>query len=213
MSHNIIERLRQYIGKASFSSSSDKYSALECLKEVEAELEITRAALDAKIDICGDAKIGELKAERDALAAKLETMSKMATPSDYVKVERDGWKSCAYQSQAKCDALAARVREMRVVFQVLAKGPKHYQTPDMVASELRVFCGYAQRVGNEFDVSCPTPDTSAQILKRRDAAIWMEAAEVLKQQHTFLTVAGMTSEQLLRAKADELLKGLEKEHG
>ena len=55
-----------------------------------------------------------------------------------------------------------------------------------------------------------TPDTSAQILARRDAAIWMEAAEVLKQQHTFLTVAGMTSEQLLRAKADELLKGLEK---
>jgi len=109
---------------------------------------------------------------------------------------------------AERDALAARVQEMRVVFQVLAKGPKHYQTPDMVASELRVFCGYAQRVGNEFDVSCPTPDTSAQILARRDAAIWMEAAEVcaLKRYATDCSYA-------LRAKADELLKGLEKEHG
>jgi hypothetical protein len=35
---NNIERLRQYIGKASFSSAVDKLSALECLEEIEAEL-------------------------------------------------------------------------------------------------------------------------------------------------------------------------------
>jgi len=32
-----IERLRQYIGKASFSSASDKFSALECLTEIQVE--------------------------------------------------------------------------------------------------------------------------------------------------------------------------------
>lgn len=35
---NNIERLRQYVGKASFSSESDRYSALECLAEIEKEL-------------------------------------------------------------------------------------------------------------------------------------------------------------------------------
>jgi len=109
--------------------------------------------------------------------------------------------------------LAARVQEMRVVFQVLAKGPKHYQTPDMVASELRVFCGYAQRVGNEFDVSCPTPDTSAQILARRDAAIWMEAAAMVDDAQDWVDGSLGHITDALRAKADELLKGLEKEHG
>lgn len=31
----IVKRLRQYIGKASFGSSSDKFSATECLDELE----------------------------------------------------------------------------------------------------------------------------------------------------------------------------------
>jgi hypothetical protein len=38
---NSIERLRQYLSKASFSSSSDKFSALECLSEIEQEKEAT----------------------------------------------------------------------------------------------------------------------------------------------------------------------------
>jgi RecJ-like exonuclease len=33
-----IERLRQYLMKASFSSAGDKFSALECLSEIEREL-------------------------------------------------------------------------------------------------------------------------------------------------------------------------------
>lgn len=32
---NTIERLRQYIGKASFSSEVDRFSALECLNDIE----------------------------------------------------------------------------------------------------------------------------------------------------------------------------------
>ncbi len=32
---NGIERLKQYIGKASFSSEADRFSALECLGEIE----------------------------------------------------------------------------------------------------------------------------------------------------------------------------------
>ena len=99
--------------------------------------------------------------------------------------------------EAERDALAARVQEMREAIKKC-----RFDSLNMTFADL----DYIKR-------AFATPDTSAQILKRRDAAIWMEAAEVLKQQHTFLTVAGMTSEQLLRAKADELLKGLEKEHG
>jgi hypothetical protein len=30
-----IERLKQYLGKASFSSAVDRYSALECVAEIE----------------------------------------------------------------------------------------------------------------------------------------------------------------------------------
>ena len=33
-----IDRLRQYLMKASFSSSGDKFSATECLAEIEREL-------------------------------------------------------------------------------------------------------------------------------------------------------------------------------
>ena len=33
-----IERLKQYLGKASFSSAVDRYSALECVAEIEREL-------------------------------------------------------------------------------------------------------------------------------------------------------------------------------
>jgi len=32
---NPLERLKQYLGKASFSSESDRYSALECIAETE----------------------------------------------------------------------------------------------------------------------------------------------------------------------------------
>ena len=117
--------------------------------------------------------------------------------------------------EAERDALAARVQEMRrllsVMFDKYEDGTPCYDEPEDGA-----FIGYAFHLNDDDFNACvksiATPDTSAQILARRDAAIWMEAAEVLKQQHTFLTVAGMTSEQLLRAKADELLKGLEKEH-
>ena len=34
---NSIERLKQYIGKASFSSNSDRFSALECIEEIDCE--------------------------------------------------------------------------------------------------------------------------------------------------------------------------------
>ena len=33
-----IERLKQYLGKASFSSAVDRHSALECVAEIEREL-------------------------------------------------------------------------------------------------------------------------------------------------------------------------------
>ncbi len=45
---NAIERLRQYLGKASFSSAMDKFSALECLDEIELAL-----AGEAKCGHCG----------------------------------------------------------------------------------------------------------------------------------------------------------------
>lgn len=37
---NNIERLRQYLGKASFSSEADRFSALECLNEIERERDL-----------------------------------------------------------------------------------------------------------------------------------------------------------------------------
>ena len=116
------------------------------------------------------------------------------TVADHVTVRAEQY--------AQIQALAARVQEMREALKWINKYPSK-------PSEELGYVG-CRRVAGE---ALSTPDTSAQILARRDATIWMEAAEVLKQQHTFLTVAGMTSEQLLRAKADELLKGLEKEHG
>lgn len=35
---NKIERLRQYLGKASFGSETDRFSALECLEEIAREI-------------------------------------------------------------------------------------------------------------------------------------------------------------------------------
>ena len=38
-----IERLRQYLMKASFGSAVDKFSAMECLAEIERELAVDKA--------------------------------------------------------------------------------------------------------------------------------------------------------------------------
>jgi len=147
----------------------------ECAAEIhrlETELELIRAALDAKIDICGDARISELKAERDALAARVQEMRRL----------------------------------LSVMFDKYEDGTPCYDEPEDGA-----FIGYAFHLNDDDFNACvksiATPDTSAQILARRDAAIWMEAAEVcaLKRYATDCSYA-------LRAKADELLKGLEKEH-
>jgi len=94
--------------------------------------------------------------------------------------------------EAERDALAARVQEMREAIKKC-----RFDSLNMTFADL----DYIKR-------AFATPDTSAQILKRRDAAIWMEAAEVcaLKRYATDCSYA-------LRAKADELLRGLEKEHG
>ena len=40
-----MERLKQYLAKASFSSEADRFSALECVEEIAGEIERLRAAL------------------------------------------------------------------------------------------------------------------------------------------------------------------------
>ncbi len=42
-----IDRLRQYLAKASFSNASDKFSAVECLAELEREIASVPILMDA----------------------------------------------------------------------------------------------------------------------------------------------------------------------
>jgi DnaJ-class molecular chaperone len=48
-----IERLKQYLGKASFGSASDRYSALECVAEIERELAAKVGAGETEEEPCG----------------------------------------------------------------------------------------------------------------------------------------------------------------
>jgi len=45
-----VERLRQYLIKASFSSNNDKFSALECLSEIKQEKELLLEACKSAVD-------------------------------------------------------------------------------------------------------------------------------------------------------------------
>ena len=106
--------------------------------------------------------------------------------------------------KAERDALAARVQEMR---EALGKVSMEANFFDVLV---------IARTANE---ALATPDTSAQILARRDAAIWMEAGEACDRQALYFDKAMMSStshgaakcRDALRAKAAELLKGLEEE--
>ena len=49
---NDVERLHQYLGKASFASSVDRFSALECLAEIERENQLLLSKLGATA-VCG----------------------------------------------------------------------------------------------------------------------------------------------------------------
>jgi len=92
--------------------------------------------------------------------------------------------------EAERDALAARVREMR---EAISKC--RFDSLNMTFADL----DYIKR-------AFATPDTSAESLAR------MKAAEVAHVWDDF-GEKGDVIAKALRAKADELLKGLEKEHG
>ena len=102
--------------------------------------------------------------------------------------------------EAERDALAARVQEMR-------------DRLDYTLAYIEERDDWEGREAIIADVTneLATPDTSAQILARRDAAIWMEAAEVCKDVSAEETRpagkgAATDCEEALRAKATELLK-------
>jgi len=100
---------------------------------------------------------------------------------------------CAVDATER-DALAAQLQEMREALQAMVD--------------------YAREEGKGLrmaDKALATPDTSAQILARLKAAIWMEAAELYA--NSCAEYDAIDFESVCRAKHDELLKGLEKEHG
>jgi len=92
-------------------------------------------------------------------------------------------------------ALAARVQEMREAGYGVRRFVMHYAASASTS-----------RLAERFRVALATPDHTAQILARRDAAIWMEAAEVC-----YLKRYAADCSYALRAKSAELLKGLEEE--
>lgn len=155
-------------------------------------------------------ELEQVKTDRDALAEVLEELALSNECLDLAKSNYDKINARMKKVEAKRDALAARVQEMREVVQYYwDNGPTsslYYKANEALA----------------------TPDDSAAILARRDAAIWQEAAEVcmsLKfvadnaaknrggERSAAFSEAYQYAINALRAKADELLKGLEKEHG
>lgn len=125
--------------------------------------------------------------------------------------------------EAERDALAAQVQEMREALEEVqsliseSSGVYglHLNGDSSPWSELEQ--------GGRFERLCglpealATPDTSAAILARRDAAIWMEAADEVSRTALYLDGIALTGEQVmsiydgfcmaLRAKAYALLKG------
>jgi len=129
---------------------------------------------------------------------------------------------------AERDALAARVQEMRGLLEDSCRPePPTKDTGCCISCGSWTPHGNPERHAHEDDCEAwktyiairartpslakkaiITPDTSAQILARRDAAIWMEAADLIKAKG--VRPHYLDYVQALRAKADELLKGLEK---
>lgn len=54
-----IERLRQYIGKASFGSEADRYSALECVAAIEQQ----KKSLIENVEIAAEEWAGYVEAD------------------------------------------------------------------------------------------------------------------------------------------------------
>ena len=132
-----------------------------------------------------------------------------------------------HRLEAERAALAARVQEMGGALGGIQDGP------DPLAScPRRVRCGVEDRdIKDRYDAAeygydalqyCAfiakqalvTPDTSAQILARRDAAVWSEAAEVCRdicecgKAEGYIPTASKVL-AALRAKHDELMEGAE----
>ena len=163
-----------------------------------------------------DQELLRVSAECDRLIAERDALIRAV--ADHVTVRAEQY--------AQIQALAARVQEMREALKWINKYPSK-------PSEELGYVG-CRRVAGE---ALSTPDTSAQILARRDAATLQTAAfELEKKNNEYANEVGYfeydtgawvcendyancrleaTDDAIsfLRAKADELLKGLEKEHG
>lgn len=134
-------------------------------------------------------EIKKLEAERDALAVLAQEMRE------------------ALEDIQKCE-FAARVEGLAEVLASI--DDEHSQAgrlKDLVERRLLYMTRYA-------DEALATPDTIAAILARRDAAVWVEAAEVCESNDMSWADAEWNAAVKdcglkLRAKADEL----ENEHG
>ena len=157
----------------------------------------------------------DLEAERDAAIASFHAAQTQVV----------GW-------QKQCEELAARVQEMREALahnqQVFAeiyhaRMKPNWFTNGAHAAEQHFFIWLNKgKVATEEALA--TPDTSAKIIAELKAAVWMEAAEVCNalrsaadnaaKVHAGLYSAAFVdayrhAEEALRAKHDELMKGVE----
>ena len=183
-------------------------------KNIAEELELSNECLDLANDNYAklNARLAKVEAERDSLHGIVcDCLKSLGNGSgatkecsiEFLSGAPEEIRLVVSELRADSDALAARVQEMR---EALGKVSMEANFFDVLV---------IARTANE---ALATPDTSAQILARRDAAIWMEAAEICKAISAEETRpagkgAATDCEDALRAKADELLKGLEKEHG
>ena len=134
-----------------------------------------------------DQELLRVSAECDRLIAERDALIRAV--ADHVTVRAEQY--------AQIQALAARVQEMREALEAAKDCLWSYNT----------------LTRNKVEKALATPDTSAQILARLKAAIWMEAAAMVDDAQDWVDGSLEHIADALRAKADELLKGeLEKEH-
>jgi len=132
---------------------------------------------------------------------------------------------------AERDALAARVQKMRKALERISRWNGEFPPTGIFRKGADETMSYGAAYGSNGErdymryvagQALDTPDTSAQIPARREAVIWMEAANWIahtdlsslsKEKQAEYTLLLTCYIEGFRARADELLKGLEKEHG